>query len=83
MIFKVSLCRLNIFLLYQVDLAGSESAAKTHAQGERLFEGNSINKGLLALGNCISAISRKQVHIPFRDSTLTKVLRGRVCVIIH
>ena len=61
---------------FQVDLAGSESVSKTHAHGDRLTEANSINKGLLALGNCISAISRKQSHIPFRDSTLTKVLRG-------
>ncbi len=66
-----------ILKLFQVDLAGSESVSKTHAQGERLAEANNINIGLLALGNCISAISRKQSHIPFRNSTLTKVLRGK------
>ena len=58
-----------------VDLAGSESVRKTDAAGERLTEGNNINKGLLALGNCISDICHKKVHIPYRDSYLTKVLR--------
>ena len=65
------------FLCPKVDLAGSESVSKTHAQGERLAEANNINKGLLALGNCISSIARKQSYIPFRDSMLTKVLRGK------
>ena len=68
----------NSLNVHQVDLAGSESVSKTHAQGERLAEANNINIGLLALGNCISAISRKQSHIPFRNSTLTKVLRGEI-----
>jgi hypothetical protein len=68
------------FCPFQVDLAGSESVSKSHAQGERLTEANNINKGLLALGNCISAISRKLSHIPFRDSTLTKVLRGLLTI---
>ena len=59
-----------------MDLAGSESVRKSEAAGERLTEGNNINKGLLSLGNCISDICRKKVHIPYRDSALTKVLRG-------
>jgi kinesin family protein 4/21/27 len=40
-------------------------------------EGISINKGLLALGNVISALteeSGKKGHIPYRDSKLTRVL---------
>ena len=59
-----------------VDLAGSESVRKTKAIGDRLTEANNINKGLLALGNCISDICGGKNHIPFRNSTLTKVLRG-------
>ena len=59
-----------------MDLAGSESVRKTAAAGDRLNEGNNINKGLLALGNCVTDICHRKVHIPFRDSTLTKVLRG-------
>jgi len=56
-------------------LAGSESVRRTHAIGERLAEANNINKGLLALGNCISDICSGKGHIPFRNSTLTKVLK--------
>jgi len=58
-----------------VDLAGSESVRKTQASGERLAEANNINRGLLALGNCISDICTGKAHIPFRNSTLTKVLK--------
>ena len=63
-----------------VDLAGSESVRKTKAIGDRLTEANNINKGLLALGNCISDICGGKSHIPFRNSTLTKVLRGKITV---
>jgi hypothetical protein len=38
-----------------VDLAGSERLKRTAAQGDRMKEGISINSGLLALGNVISA----------------------------
>lgn len=38
-----------------VDLAGSERLKRTAAQGERMKEGISINSGLSALGNVISA----------------------------
>ena len=45
--------------MHLVDLAGSERAKKTLAQGDQFAEGVSINKGLLALGNVISALSEK------------------------
>ncbi|XP_045428051.1 kinesin-like protein KIF12 isoform X2 [Pipistrellus kuhlii] len=67
-----------------VDLAGSEKVAATGSRGELMLEANSINRSLLALGHCISLLldpRRKQSHIPFRDSKLTKLLadslRGR------
>ena len=59
-----------------VDLAGSEGVKKTQAIGDRLAEANNINKGLLALGRCLSDICSSKSHIPFRNSTLTKMLRG-------
>lgn len=43
------------------------------------FLGVNINKGLLALGNVISALGEdtaKRGHIPYRDSKLTRLLQG-------
>lgn len=63
--------RLNL-----VDLAGSERVAKTGAEGQGFKEGVSINYALMILGNCISALtSKNRSHIPYRDSSLTKLLR--------
>ena len=61
-----------------VDLAGSERLKRTGATGDRAKEGISINCGLLALGNVISALgdeSRKALHVPYRDSKLTRLLQ--------
>ncbi|KAJ3023049.1 Kinesin- protein 12 [Thoreauomyces humboldtii] len=60
-----------------VDLAGSEKVRETKATGESFNEMLNINKSLLTLGNCISALSdaRKRTgHIPYRDSNLTRLL---------
>ncbi|XVF36321.1 hypothetical protein REPUB_Repub19eG0048200 [Reevesia pubescens] len=66
--------------LHLVDLAGSERAKRTGSDGMRFKEGVHINKGLLALGNVISALGdekkRKEgVHVPYRDSKLTRLLQ--------
>nr|XP_045584497.1 kinesin-like protein KIF21A [Procambarus clarkii] len=61
-----------------VDLAGSERLKRTGATGERAREGISINCGLLALGNVISAlgdVSKRASHVPYRDSKLTRLLQ--------
>ena len=61
--------------LYLVDLAGSERVKKSRASGNRLDEAKNINLALLALGNCIQALSDKKAkYIPFRDSKLTRLL---------
>jgi Kinesin motor domain len=73
-----------------VDLAGSERAAdsKSHGAARRL-ESAEINKSLLALKECIRALaargaaaaigggpdSASHIHVPFRASKLTLVLR--------
>uniref|UniRef100_A0A4W6G152 Kinesin family member 21A n=1 Tax=Lates calcarifer TaxID=8187 RepID=A0A4W6G152_LATCA len=61
-----------------VDLAGSERLKRTGATGDRAKEGISINCGLLALGNVISALgdrSKRASHVPYRDSKLTRLLQ--------
>ncbi|XP_051170195.1 kinesin-like protein KIF12 isoform X2 [Leptopilina boulardi] len=60
-----------------VDLAGSEMTKKTQSEGKTLEEANNINKSLMVLGYCIASLSdgrKKGVHIPYRDSKLTKLL---------
>lgn len=60
-----------------VDLAGSERAKRTGAHGVRMKEGIDINKGLLVLGNVISALGgeNKKAHVPYRNSKLTRLLQ--------
>lgn len=59
-----------------VDLAGSERLKRTLCAGDRVKEGISINSGLLALGNVISALFKRSQHVPFRDSKLTRILQS-------
>lgn len=82
-------CRVAKFHL--VDLAGSERAKRTGAVAGRFKESVSINQGLLALGNVISALGDEKrrnaattattgngnggVHVPYRDSKLTRLLQ--------
>lgn len=66
--------------LHLVDLAGSERAKRTGSDGLRFKEGVHINRGLLALGNVISALGdekkRKEgAHVPYRDSKLTRLMQ--------
>uniref|UniRef100_A0A914HIU5 Kinesin-like protein n=1 Tax=Globodera rostochiensis TaxID=31243 RepID=A0A914HIU5_GLORO len=59
-----------------VDLAGSEQLKKTNATGRKNI---SINSGLLALDNVISALGgangRRVGHVPYHDSKLTRLLQ--------
>lgn len=51
--------------LFMIDLAGSERANKTKNKGKRLQEGAHINRSLLALGNCINALSGRYHQCTF------------------
>lgn len=60
-----------------VDLAGSErAAAVSRNNGARLREGTKINLSLLALGNCIDALSKNGAQrVQYRNSKLTHILK--------
>lgn len=61
--------------LSMIDLAGSERGSSTKCIGQRFKEGASINKSLLALGNCINKLADGSKHIPYRDSNMTRILK--------
>lgn len=68
--------------IHLVDLAGSERANATGATGQRLKEGAHINKSLVTLGSVISSLAElsnpngsKKFYVPYRDSTLTWLLK--------
>ncbi|GLH11353.1 Kinesin-like protein unc-104 [Gryllus bimaculatus] len=61
--------------LFMIDLAGSERASQTKNRGKRLQEGAHINRSLLALGNCINALSGGARYVNYRDSKLTRLLK--------
>ncbi|KAJ9459919.1 Kinesin-related protein 3 [Diplonema papillatum] len=66
-----TIARLNL-----VDLAGSERVEKTGAEGDRLKEAQTINLSLSLLGNVIHKLTDgKSIHIPYRDSKLTRLLQ--------
>ncbi|KPI88257.1 putative Unc104-like kinesin [Leptomonas seymouri] len=74
----VKTSRLNL-----VDLAGSERASKTLTTGKRQTEGSNINLSLTCLGNVISALAEveetgRSRHVPYRDSTLTWILKDNL-----
>ncbi|XP_075103400.1 kinesin-like protein KIN-5B isoform X2 [Nicotiana tabacum] len=58
-----------------VDLAGSENISRSGAREARAREAGEINKSLLTLGRVITALVEHSIHIPYRDSKLTRLLR--------
>jgi len=67
--------QVNVGKLSMIDLAGSERASQTANKGMRLIEGANINRSLLALGNCINALSSGVAFVPYRDSKMTRLLK--------
>ncbi|XP_069461937.1 kinesin-like protein KIF18B isoform X2 [Ambystoma mexicanum] len=72
---------LRVAKMSLIDLAGSERASTTNAKGDRQREGANINRSLLALINVINALAdakSKKLHIPYRDSKLTRLLKDSI-----
>ncbi|XP_068925231.1 kinesin-like protein KIF28 [Petaurus breviceps papuanus] len=64
-----------------VDLAGSERQKSSGSEGDRLREGSRVNLSLTTLGNVISALAdvamgKRVLHIPYRNSVLTRLLQS-------
>jgi len=60
-----------------VDLAGSERIMKsgTIQCEQKAAEARNINTSLTSLGRCITALSKGDVFVPYRDSVLTMLLK--------
>jgi hypothetical protein len=82
--------------LSMIDLAGSERAAATSNLGARLREGANINKSLLALANCINALSSRDkkgagelyswptyIHTSIHTYELTSMFPDLTSCILH
>ncbi|XP_024085919.1 kinesin-like protein KLP2 isoform X3 [Cimex lectularius] len=59
-----------------IDLAGSENVVKSGISRGNFQETKNINKSLLALGRVIKGLNNNDKHIPFRESNLTRILKG-------
>ncbi|GMH69850.1 hypothetical protein TL16_g05258 [Triparma laevis f. inornata] len=63
-------------VLHLVDLAGSERVKKSKVEGINCLEAININKSLMVLGKCVSALVDKKSHVPYFESKLTSILRN-------
>ncbi|RKP00437.1 hypothetical protein CXG81DRAFT_13242, partial [Caulochytrium protostelioides] len=82
-----TICESTLFL---VDLAGSEDNKRTANVGQRMIESQNINRSLFTLCQCVVALNKMNpsgaggvgsstsngphVHVPFRNSKITRLL---------
>ncbi|PVU92476.1 hypothetical protein BB561_003787 [Smittium simulii] len=78
---------IKIGKLNLVDLAGSENIGRSGAEMRRAREAGMINQSLLTLGRVINSLVDRSLHVPYRESKLTRLLRDslggrtRTCLI--
>ena len=64
-------------MLTMVDLAGSErSKDSMYHDAQTQKETSDINASLMALKECVRALSMKSAHVNYRANSLTQVLRS-------
>lgn len=66
---------LKVGKLNLVDLAGSENIGRSGAENARAREAGLINQSLLTLGRVINHLVEHSIHVPYRESKLTRLLR--------
>eukprot|EP00656_Telonema_subtile_P023032 TRINITY_DN2432_c0_g1_i2.p1 TRINITY_DN2432_c0_g1~~TRINITY_DN2432_c0_g1_i2.p1 ORF type:complete len:571 (+),score=149.13 TRINITY_DN2432_c0_g1_i2:165-1877(+) len=60
-----------------IDLAGNEGTIESfYHSKEQMAETAEINSSLSVLKECLAARARGDAHVPYRQSTLTRVLQG-------
>ncbi|KAH9380383.1 hypothetical protein HPB48_017622 [Haemaphysalis longicornis] len=75
-IFFYLVCPLCMLFMLEALLGYLRAAAVSRNNGARLREGTKINLSLLALGNCIDALSKNGAQrVQYRNSKLTHILK--------
>ena len=73
-VYNVTLPEGGSFMM--IDLAGNEANAESAGHDkEQMAEAAEINASLMAVNSCLRARASGASHVPYRDSTLTRVLR--------
>uniref|UniRef100_A0A2S2N868 Kinesin-like protein n=1 Tax=Schizaphis graminum TaxID=13262 RepID=A0A2S2N868_SCHGA len=75
-IIKLNVKRGTSKKLNLVDLAGSERISKFENNEKTVIESRYINTSLHYLNHVINVLANPKTHVPYRNSTITSVLKG-------